>query len=415
MKGSSVIGKLTMLFLALGVAVYFGVQGYLYAANPLTTTVAYTYAAQTTVALEGFVVREEAVIPSEGGLLRVVCAEGARVAAGETIATVYASSDALVREDTLRALQEELLLMQFAQATALSPETTLRMDSDIEDQLLSVRAQLSQGNLEKVSDDAQELKTLIRRRNYACGDAAEAQAGIDALTAQIRELNSLNRESVRSVKADAPAAFSAVVDGYEYVLTPQTLAEMTPTAFAAVKPDEAVRSDVGKLISGSTWYYAALLSEADAALLNERDEVTLRFSRGLDFDISMRVERISKAENGRRLVVFSSDRYLAEATLLRRQSAELVLGEYDGIRVPNNALRVLEDEDGGKTTGVYCLVGLTAHFKPVEVLYRGEDYYIVAPVKIESANESRILLYTLRAGDEIIITANDLYDGKVVG
>ncbi|MBQ3496622.1 MAG: hypothetical protein IJA73_00715 [Oscillospiraceae bacterium] len=414
MKGSSLIGKLTVLFLALGVTVYFGAQMREYAANPLTTAVAYAYAAQTTVGVEGFVVREESVIPSEGGLLRVVCAEGARVAAGETIATVYSSSDALVREDSLHAMQEELLLMQFAQATALSPETTLRMDSDIEAQLLSVRAQLSQGNFEKVSDGAQELKTLIRRRNYACGDAAEAQAGIDVLTAQISELNSLNRESVRSVRADVPATFSAVVDGYEYALTPQALADMTPSAFAAVRPDEAVRSDVGKLIAGSTWYYAALLSESDAALLDGRKTATLRFSRGLDFDVSMRVERISKAEDGQRLVVFSSDRYLAEATLLRRQSADIILDEYDGIRVPHNALRVLE-ENGKKTTGVFCLVGLTAHFKPVEVLYRGEDHYIVAPVKIESANESRILLYTLRAGDEIIISANELYDGKVVG
>ena len=411
---SSLIGKLTMLFLALGVIVYFGAQMREYAANPLTTAVAYAYAAQTTVGVEGFVVREETVIPSEGGLLRVVCAEGARVAAGQTVATVYSSSDALVREDTLHAMQEELLLMQFAQATALSPETTLRMDSDIEKELLSVRTQLANGSFEKASDGAQELKTLIRRRNYACGDAAEAQAGIDALTAQIRELNSLNRESVRSVKADVPATFSAVVDGYEYALTPETLAVMTPSSFAAVRADESVRSDVGKLISGNTWYYAALLSESDAALLKGLESVTLRFSRGLDFDVSMRVERISSAENGQQLAVFSSDRYLAEATLLRRQDAEIILSEYDGIRVPHNALRVLEKEGGEKTTGVFCLVGLTAHFKPVEVLYRGEDYYIVAPVKIESANESRILLYTLRAGDELIISANDLYDGKVV-
>ena len=113
MKGSSVIGKLIVVFLTLGVVVYFGAQGYRYAANPLTTTVAYAYATQTTVGVEGFVVREEAVIPTEGGLLRVVADEGARVAAGEVIATVYASSDALVREETLRALQEELLLKEW--------------------------------------------------------------------------------------------------------------------------------------------------------------------------------------------------------------------------------------------------------------------------------------------------------------
>ena len=38
----------------------------------------------------------------------------------------------------------------------------------------------------------------------------------------------------------------------------------------------------------------------------------------------------------------------------------------------------------------------------------------VRPVGIETTSESLRQLYTLRAGDEAIVSANDLYDGKVV-
>ena len=61
-----------------------------------------------------------------------------------------------------------------------------------------------------------------------------------------------------------------------------------------------------------------------------------------------------------------------------------------------------------------AVVGLRAYFKPVDVLWQGEDYCLVRPVTIDSTSESAIELYTLRVNDEVIISANDLYDGKVI-
>ena len=71
----------------------------------------------------------------------------------------------------------------------------------------------------------------------------------------------------------------------------------------------------------------------------------------------------------------------------------------------------LSDEDGRETevqtTGVYCVVGVTAVFKPVEVLYSGEGFVLL---RSASTRAGRIL----RSGDEVIVTARDLYDGKVI-
>lgn len=110
------------------------------------------------------------------------------------------------------------------------------------------------------------------------------------------------------------------------------------------------------------------------------------------------------------IVVLRGGSHLAYVTLLRAQNVELILARYEGLRIPKNALRV--DADG--SSGVYCLVGLRAYRKPVEVLWQGEDYCLVRPVGIETSSESLLQLYTLRAGDEVIVSANDSYDGKVV-
>ena len=120
--------------------------------------------------------------------------------------------------------------------------------------------------------------------------------------------------------------------------------------------------------------------------------------------------RISSAENGKCLIVLKSTRYLSYMTLLREQNAELIISAYDGLRVPKNALRV--DENG--VSGVYCLVGRVAYFKPVSIVYQGSDYCLVEPGTIEAATESQKSLYTLRPNDEVIVSAGELYNGKVV-
>ena len=100
----------------------------------------------------------------------------------------------------------------------------------------------------------------------------------------------------------------------------------------------------------------------------------------------------------------------ATLTQLREQNAELIISAYDGLRVPKNALRV--DENG--VSGVYCLVGRVAYFKPVNIVYQGSDYCLVEPGTIEAATESQKSLYTLRPNDEVIVSAGELYNGKVV-
>ena len=127
---------------------------------------------------------------------------------------------------------------------------------------------------------------------------------------------------------------------------------------------------------------------------------------------------------GRVVAVFQGDTYLSELTLLRQQSAEVIRQTTTGIRVPKEALRVRErtvtDEDGNESvvseTGVYCMVGMKARFKPVDVLYSGDDFALVRSTLDTAEEVSKTQeQIRLRAGDEVIITAYDLYDGKVIG
>ena len=237
----------------------------------------------------------------------------------------------------------------------------------------------------------------------------ELQAKLDELNAQITALSGAASGGTTRITAPVSGTYSAVADGYESVLTPEVLETMTPSQLSSAAP-QSVSTTVGKLIQGNAWYFAANVNEEDAASLKENSRLTLRMVSGVDFDLPVTLTRISAAENGKCLIVLKSTRYLSYMTLLREQNAELIISAYDGLRVPKNALRV--DENG--VSGVYCLVGRVAYFKPVSIVYQGSDYCLVEPGTIEAATESQKSLYTLRPNDEVIVSAGELYNGKVV-
>lgn len=104
------------------------------------------------------------------------------------------------------------------------------------------------------------------------------------------------------------------------------------------------------------------------------------------------------------VVVLYSSQNEQEAEELRQESGRLILESEEGIRIPKEALRVADGENG-----VYVASGYTAAFRPVKILAENEDYYLVK-ANPKDETDTRIL----RSGDEVILAAAELFDGKVV-
>lgn len=408
MKRSSLSTKLIFAALTVTVLAYFGVQAYRSLAGGYATALAYTYRIEDSVTVSGFVVRDETVLESAEPLLEPTRTEGERVSRGGVVANAYRSETALENARSLDALNARLAQLEEARLAADDMDSALRLDEEVASDIAALRGALSANGGISAETQTSALRTAVLKRAYAFRDVGELDQRIAALKQQIAA-SSASAERTR-ITAPFAGTYSAVVDGYESVLRPDELDMLTPSALSAAAP-QAVSGSAGKLIDGETWYFAAVVDETAAARAAECGTMTLRFARGVERELTMTVSHVSEAEDGKAVLVLSCRRYLSEVTLLREQSADLIFTAYEGLRVPNAALHI--DADG--TLGVYCRVGLTAYFKPVEVLYRGEDYCLVAPVEIDSTRESTIRLYTLRAGDELILTAEELYDGKIIG
>ena len=418
--------KILLALVTLGVLAYFAIQAVRYFGDPLTTTMAYQYEVELSTAMSGYVVRDELVLPDDtNGLLQQQRSEGERVSDGGTVALVYADQASLDLQQQIQALQTQIEQLQYAEEAALGAEVTLRLDTQILQSIQDYRKALAADRLDTAEDVGAELRSLVMKRDYTYADTADLSAQMEELQSQLNSLRAQAGSSVRRITAPQAGLYSAVVDGYEAVLTPESLEGLTPSRLAALQPDgSGLPNHVGKLVLGDTWYYAAAVTESEAQTLAESGNLKLRFAKGVSRDLDVELTYIGEAENGRVAVIFQGDTYLSALTLLRQQSAEVIRQTITGIRVPIEAVRVRErtvtDEDGAESvvseTGVYCVVGMEARFKPVDVLYSGDDFALVRSTldAAEEVTETQETL-RLRAGDEVIITAYDLYDGKVIG
>lgn len=399
-QGKSYFTVILWILLA-AIAAYFGynVVSSLYA--PLMTATVTPYEAGAGYYASGFVVREEELLYSQYGTTVLNCAEGAHVAANDTVATGYRSEDAKTRQTRIDELSGQIEQLQYAWSAVSSVYDQAALDADIAGDLAQLSRYLALRDMNSVSDLSPELKGLILRRTGSDSDSGSLQARISTLQAELETLEAQSAGDTSAILAGKAGTFSAAVDGYESVLTPERLMEMTVAEFESVQPDETDANAIGRLVTSATWYYACVVPASELSGVEEGDRATLTFARDYYQPVTMRVARLGGNEAGSRLLVLSSDRALQNVTLLRQQSAEIVFTSHSGLRVPKSAVRV---ENG--QTGVYILEGTLAKWKPITILHDTGESYVVT-LDTSSTNN-------LWPGDELIINAKNLYDGKVV-
>lgn len=433
MKQGTLITKIVMLILFLGVALYLAVYAARSLSDPFTTAMAYQDTLNDSVEVTGMVVRQEQALSGGADIMEVLPEEGVRVAAGEAVAILYQDSQALERRSQLQELTQKRSQLEYALNHGSSLGDAAKLEQQIIASILEVRASTAGGDLSALESNALSLRTQVLQREFAysaSGDSAAALTeAIQELDAEIAALDVQVSGITSYIYAPRSGLFSAVADALESVLTPDALETMTAEQYKTIAAQAGgeLSGAVGKLITGDRWYFVAVVEPSTARRLQAGDSILVGFSHDYTGTVEMQVERVGSEEADGCILVLSSSRNLKDVTLLRTQTVELIFEQFTGVHVSKQALHMetvtLTDSDSGEETqlqvlGVYTVVGQRAEFKPVDIVREGKDYYLVAPstdsdyFRVLSAAQAKRRV--LRAGDEIIVTASGLYDGKVV-
>ncbi len=419
MRESTLATKIMIAILCLGVAVYLAVYFVRGWEEPLVTTRAYAYTQDVGMEASGILVRQETILPDAGGsYVDHILGEGEKAAAGQAAALLYTDPAALTTRQAIRTLTAEIEQLQYALDDRTQTGDASRLDSQVLASITALRSLTAQGDLTTLEDCALNLRTMVFKRDFAYGDgsaAGQLSQLIQSKQEQLAQLNASLNQVARVVYTPSTGVFSGTVDGWEGLINPSQLDDLTAQSLSALlsQTPAPATGPVGKLITGSTWYFAALVPGTDTGLQSGKT-YSLTFSGDYYGQIPMKLERVS-LDGEQTLAIFSCRTHLSDTTLLRVQTVDVVIHHLEGIRIPRKALRVEtieeEQEDGSTRTvnryKVYIVERSQSWGREVEILYTDENFYLVRPVDPSAAKR-------LRAGDEVILNSSDIYDGKVV-
>ncbi len=395
MKNSNLTLKLACYLIVAALLVWLGIYAYQALNDPYRTVPVTSLNIRDTVEVRGIVAREEQVLYSVYSSVRVKLAEGTRVSAGGTVAEAYDSEEALLRAVRLADLRSEA-----EELTALlsmsNAESSQQTDSEIQSGIRALRQSVFEQDFTSAEAISQTLQTKVFA---AFSNPADVQRRLREISDEIGSLEGRRTDRSDDITAPVSGLYSSTVDGWEE-LGYDRLKEIGPGELKDLMREEhsVPAWSLGKLVSGSKWYFAALVDAEKAESIHGREELTVRFGRYYGEQLVMHVEWLSAGENGQRTLLLSCSEHMSDVLSMRFQDAELVLSEEAGLRIPRKGLHV--DDQGNAC--VYVQTALVVEKKLVQVQRDYGDYYMVTSD-------------ALRAGDQVIVSAKNLYVGKVVG
>ncbi len=405
MKQESVVSRIVTLVLGLFLLAYIGYQAYRALYNPVRTVSAVYTEVDDSVQIDGYIVRDESVMTKNfsSGVLEMNMYEGERVASGSAVAVVYADEASARKSYEAAEINE-----QINRLTTLYSQSGESYDIDAANDRISECAislvKMQQEGVSSTSDTiVEELKMQTLLREYIYRDKAELLSVIEELRAEKSKLGAA-ASVIKRIYAPRAGYFSQNTDGYESVLNSKFVLNSTPSEFSETCGKYATPDSnaIGKLMSSNKWYFAAVIDEKSASRLDEGDEMTLKFNDKSLPEVEGEIVRLTEPENGKVLVAFLCNTHISSFTKVRKTTAQAIVKTYSGLKVPREALRVSEDGQNG----VYCLIDSQVKFKPIEIIFEKDSYYVS---KYDSSDIKSLLLY-----DEIVVSAKNLENKKIV-
>lgn len=405
MKQGATLTRFIFLMLLLALIAYGVAAAIASMEKSITTVTAIAYEVGDGFQATGFVVRDEQVLAAPNGISVLLRDEGERVSKGEALAATYADLDAQEAQLRIDALEQELGRYEMVLDTASFDQGNAEIDSQIQQELLHFAQRTARGDLTAADDGGNELKALVLRRFLDDSEREVMQAQAQVIREELASLRTHLAGAVTQTMAEEAGYFSGGADGYEALLYPKGIFSMSVEEFSKIAEAEPAPAAgaIGRLIRTPEWYFACAVDEAKLEGCSVGAQLQVDFAYDFFETLTMTVERISEPLDGKRLLVLSCDDYMEDVAALRSQTADVASRIYSGLRIPKQALSF---DNETRQAGVFVLEGAQAVWKPVEMIYETADYYLVRQNKSDTDH--------LWPGDEIIITAQELTDGKVV-
>lgn len=397
--------KVLKFFVVLLIAVFFVHQAAAAVYKPISTESTTYYTAADGLNITGLIIRNETLVKSQsGGVMHFIASDGSRVAKDGVIANIYDNESASITLTNIDSVNtkitdiEEMLSYNDLEAADLD-----MVNSRVQKSLDSMIVSVSDGKFNGYSECKENLLSSLNRRQIAMGETADFSSQLAALKSELATLSASLPAAKGTIKAEKSGYFVSKTDGYEQTLTTDILDTLTPEKLDSVKAEQTPADVIGKIVSDYEWYIAAKVNINESLKYKEGDSLIIYTSVKSYPQMPVTVKKINISESSSSAVlIFECSDMNSELASMRSGPMTVVKKEYSGLKVPKNALRVVDSK-----RGVYVLTGMQIKFVEVNVLF-SNDSYIICEKQTEDEN-------VLRLYDEVVTRGKNLYDGKIVG
>lgn len=350
-------------------------------------------------------IKDEKLYKAKGdGDLQFHHDEGEKIAKDEVLITQINATDTNEYEYEIKSIEMEIDKLNNENKS----NTLFSKDLDkLKEEINAAKEKLKIAEKEKDKDKIKELEkkiaekkdkvnTISRQNGFMGYSINELLEKKEALLKKISENNN-------SILSEESGIISYQFDDYEKKYSINNMSSLKPKDIEINTPqiknikklsDIDLGDSIIKTIKDFKWFIAINIPIKDSKELNKEDNINIRIKKD-NRKLKGKIIEINSDKNNA-MILIELDSYLYKYYKDRVLDVDIILKEYDGLKIPSKAV---VEKDGSK--GVYTKnVDSIIKFKPINIIYEKDDFVIAS-----KDEENRI---SVQAFDEVII------DGKMI-
>ena len=345
----------------------------------------------------GYIIKKEETANKDASKVLVpVVAEGKKIAKDGIIAT-YKGEEYANYEEKLKEMDKEILDRMKDLPIVYSSE----VDAIDETIYNLVKSSMEETAYNKMQDYKQKINSNINKRATIIGELSPDGAEIKDMIAKRNEYESEAKKSNDNLLAPITGIVTYSTDGLEETLKASDIENLT---YAKIKEivdakQEEPNTKV-KVVNNYEAYIVIKASLDNLKYIEEGYSYTLRLVEENNYELEGTIIKVTKLEDGVE-VVFKIANGIENIATLRETEIEVVWDYYEGLYVPNIALKKFEKVDAYYVTAIKYTEYENI---PVDIKIQNNNYAIVRNCTEEKLTELGIEQeYSLKLYDRIIL------------
>ncbi len=397
----------------------------------IETEIALSVTSRESLELDGYIMREEVILEgTTDGVMLAKIDDGERISKNKEAVRIYYSENDYSVEREIRALDDRIdILERSSLDTSYVSADMDKMDDEIEELISTSLIYGAKNDLVGALSNRDELLVRMNKRWLITNPTKVFEEKIEQLKSQRNSLNTgLQSASSKVISPTVSGYYYSSVDGYENIFSSEKISSLTVDEFSEMtksSPETYPGRPAGKVVTDFRWYVACQVSAAEARLFDIGLSYPVEFTYNYGTELYMTLHsKITENGDDTAVVIFESKEMPSDFDFARSQRVKVTYNEYSGLKVPKDAVRVIND-----VKGVYVVSGTQIEFKRAEEIYSIDDYYIIeanpesekyakkyikSTTTDDKGEEKHTYFRSLSLYDQVVIKGRDLYDGMKV-